>query len=60
MTNQQVAELMADLADFFGELDDGEARPFGEFARVDVADNVLTVRHEDDDNIGVRITVAPL
>lgn len=59
MTQEEIDAILADLADFFGELDDGEARPFGEFARVDVVDGDLIVKHQEAER-GVRIIVQEL
>lgn len=59
MAQEELDRVVADLADFFGQLDDSGDGVFGEYARVDVVDGVLTVRHEDADR-GVRITVEAL
>lgn len=53
-----VARTVTDLADFFAELDDSNESTamFGDFARVNVDGNVLTVLHETQD-LGIRVTV---
>lgn len=60
MTQEELDSLLADLVDFFSELDDGEARPFGEYADVTHDEGVITVKHPDEPHKGVRITVEPL
>lgn len=53
-----VARTVTDLTEFFSELDDSNesATMYGDFARVTVDGNVLTVLHETQD-LGIRVTI---
>lgn len=56
MTDEQIQQVLLDLREHFGDLDDSEDAPFGEFARTSVVGNTLTVLHETQP-YGVAITV---
>lgn len=59
MCDEVIQRVLLELAEQFGDLDDTDDAPFGEFARVDLQPGHLDVRHADHP-WGIRIKIYPL
>lgn len=57
LSTEQRAELLADLADWFGELDDTEDPRFGEYAQVSIIDSHTILVGHQSESWGIEVTI---